>query len=108
MKITDRFSVSELARLTGKSRPSVYKYLLSYEMRRFADLPALMADLFRAIEAGEPRERIEQFALVNFGRTAKPGVGEDEVEDVCRIIRDHREKIDLSQLKEYLLKEIGK
>ena len=39
MPITDYMTVTELARLTHKSRPSIYKYVESYEQNNYDDIP---------------------------------------------------------------------
>ena len=31
MKITDRITITELSRMLGKSRPTVYKYIADFE-----------------------------------------------------------------------------
>ena len=57
MKITDMISISELARLLNKSRPTVYKYVSDYENGNFAGLPLSVKRLFNEIKNGNIPKR---------------------------------------------------
>ena len=39
MPITNYITITELARLTHKSRPSIYKYVENYEVSNYDDVP---------------------------------------------------------------------
>ena len=40
------FSITELSNLTGKTRPTIYKYLKAYEEDKYDDLPYSFIQLF--------------------------------------------------------------
>lgn len=46
-------TITELAKMTNKSRPSLYKYLSAYEEGRYDDLPRRFFLLFKKL--GDPR-----------------------------------------------------
>ncbi len=99
MKITDFISITELARLTGKSRPTLYKYLADYESGRIGDIPLLLLNLFRLIEGGCARSEVYRYCEENFGERRPPA---DEDEQILKLLRAHRGKIDLEKLKKFL------
>ncbi|MBQ8717530.1 MAG: hypothetical protein IJY43_06790 [Clostridia bacterium] len=47
MFITDIISITELSRLTGKSRPTIYKYINDYNIGNLDDIPFSMIKLFK-------------------------------------------------------------
>ena len=103
--ITETFSVTQLSRLTGKSRPTVYKYISDYESGNIAEVPKDFREVFRLISEGANRSDVYAYCEENF-ITAKFGNG--DLADIVGLITENKEKINLRQLKEYLVKEIEK
>ena len=101
MKITDFISITELARLTGKSRPTLYKYIADYESGRCGDIPLLMLDLFRLIDGGCARSAVYRYCEENFAKP-KSEQPQSQEEKILAMIRAHKGKIDLKKLEEFL------
>lgn len=101
--ITDNLSVTELARITGKSRPTLYKYISEYEEGERASVPKDIAGLFGLIEKGAGKREIYAYCENRFLPQA---FGEGRLGEVIRLIADNCEKIDLDALEKYIFKEL--
>ena len=103
--ITETFSVTQLSRLTGKSRPTVYKYISDYESGNIAEVPKDFREVFRLISEGANRSEVYAYCEENF---LAAQFGNGELAEIVGLITDNKDKINLQQLKEYLVKEIKK
>lgn len=104
MKITEMISITELSRLIGKSRPTVYKYISDYEHGELEQVPTTMVTLFQRIEK-ENITKQEVYAHCQkyfYKETDMPST----YDEVIRLIRENRDKLDLASLKNQLKKEI--
>ncbi len=114
MKITDMISISELARLLNKSRPTVYKYVSDYENGSFSGLPLSVKKLFDEIKSGNiPKREIYEYCEHWFsleGRVAAKGKKEKTVglKEIVKLLKEHQAKIDFRKLRDYIEKEIEK
>lgn len=105
MKITEMISITELSRLIGKSRPTVYKYISDYEKNERDQVPATMLKLFERIDK-ENITKAEVYTYCEkyfYNETETPST----YDDVIKLIRDNRDKLDLASLKRQLKKEIA-
>ena len=100
MKINDFISITELSRLTGKSRPTLYKYVAEYERGRTGELPLLMLNLVRLIDGGCAKSQVYRYCEENFA--AAPGKKSATDEEILSLIRAHRDSIDIEKLKKFL------
>ena len=57
MQITDIVTITELSKLLGKSRPTVYKYVSDYESGNYSSIPHSVKSLFDKIMSGETSKR---------------------------------------------------
>lgn len=102
MNIIDMFSITELSRLTGKSRPSLYKYIAAYERGDEDEVPALMRELFQMIKSNVAKTKIIAYCEEYFAVSAKKEATDDEL---FRFLKENRGKIDLESLKKYIEEE---
>ena len=100
--ITDTVSITELSRLTNKSRPTIYKWLMLYENESKDELPQVLARLFDLIADNGSKKDVYQFCEEQFI------VRDDDetLEEVLRLLRTNRSKLDLERIKNYILEEL--
>ena len=134
MKITEIVSITELSRLLGKSRPTVYKYVSDFESGNSANLPHSVKKLFLKIQSGEaPKREIYQYCQDWFvggqasnqvnnqvGNQVNNQVGAtDGVEDsravkkvtlkeIIRMLKQHEKRLDFKKIKQFIEEEIKK
>lgn len=101
--ITDAMTVTELSRLTNKSRPTVYKWVTLYDDGKISELPKPVAELFGLIEKHESRSNIYNFCETVFFDTS----GEDELREIIELIRNNKEKLDLQKIKNFITEELN-
>ena len=58
MIITDFISITELSRLTKKSRPTIYKYLDDFHLGNYDDIPYSIITLFKMAKTSTKAEII--------------------------------------------------
>ena len=102
--ITDLFSITELSNLTHKTRPTIYKYVNSYEVGELNDLPHVFVNLFDLIsKGGAKRKDIIKYCSDNFdGDKDNP-----KTIEIIKLIKDNQNEIDLYDLEKHI-KEIIK
>ena len=112
MKITDMISITELSRLLGKSRPTVYKYISDFESGNFSALPPSVKKLFLEIQAGNiPKRGIYEYCAHWFAGEAEVPKKTDKpvtLKEIFALLKKHERKIDLPKLKSYIEEELEK
>lgn len=104
MKVTEMISITELSRLIGKSRPTIYKYIYDYEHNDLDMVPNALVSLFNRIKNENISKReIYEYCDKYFANLNDTSSTYDEV---IYIIKNNKEKLDLGKLKRDLLKEI--
>ena len=99
-----KFSITELSNLTGKTRPSIYKYLKAYEDCKYDDLPYSFIQLFSLMEKNASRKEIIEYCEKNF-----KSIDEDiKINELINLIRANKEKIDFNYLKKVIEEEISR
>lgn len=110
MKITDMITITELSRLLGKSRPTVYKYISDFESGNFAALPHSVKKLFTEIQSGNiPKKGIYEYCEHWFvGETEAPKKKEKPVtlKEIIALLKKHERKLDLADLKKHIEEKI--
>ena len=113
MQITDIVSITELSKLLGKSRPTVYKYVSDYESGNYSALPNSVRSLFDKIVAGETSKRgVFEYCDYWFGnasfssqkKTEKPTT----LKDVIRLLKDNERHLNFTKIKQYIEEELRK
>ena len=105
MFITDLISITELSRLTKKSRPTIYKYINDYYNGNFDEIPYTFIKLFElSKEANVSKEKIKMYCLSNYG-----DFNNSENEDLKRIIEllnNNLDVLDLGKIKSFIEGEL--
>ena len=105
MRITDAITITELARLLQKSRPTIYKYILDYEQGNRDALPPSVAELFRQID----EEDLSYDDILAYCKR-RFGAPDEEITAECKhvidIIRANQHRIDFPKLERFLRKVI--
>ena len=96
-------TITELSNLTGKTRPTLYKYINAYELGFFDDVPFSFIQLFNLMEkANIKRKEIVDYCEANF----KSVDSDIKVNEIVTLIKSNKEKIDLDNLKKHIEEEI--
>ena len=96
MQITDMISITELSRITGKSRPTIYKYISDYQAGE--DVPEPFKKLFDGITNRMSKHDIYEYCEYYFceGSSGEEGLkGDAQLQEVIKLIEDNRNKINL-------------
>jgi hypothetical protein len=100
MKVTDLLTITELSRITNKSRPTLYKYISDFELGALDEIPPVMVKLFQSIVSGEfSKKDVYSYCDIYF-------MDDSELKDVILLIKENSKKLNLERLKEFILKEI--
>ena len=110
MKITDIISITELSRVLGKSRPTVYKYISDFESGNTLGLPHSVKKLFTQIASGDiPKRGIYEYCEHWFA-SGEPQKNEKQntvsLKELWKLIKDNEKKLDLEKIKAYIEKEL--
>lgn len=110
MKITDMITISELSRLLGKTRPTVYKYVSDFESGTLAALPSSVKKLFTEIVSGTiPKKGIYEYCEHWFvGETETPKKKDKPItlKEIFSLLKKHERKLDLADLKNYIEEKV--
>ena len=97
-------SITELSTLTGKTRPTLYKYIKSYEEGMLDEVPYTFIQLFNLMS----KPNVRRGEVVNFCKSNFMTVDKDEdVNDIIKLIKDNKDKIDLKKIKDMIEEEIN-
>ena len=113
MQITDFITITELSKLLGKSRPTVYKYISDYEAGNYAALPHSVKSLFDKIISGETSKRgvfeyCDHWFLGNIFSKKRSEDKTVNVNEIILLIKDNATTLNLSKLKKYIEEELKK
>ena len=110
MKITDMITITELSRLLGKSRPTVYKYISDFEEGNLAALPHSVKKLFTEIQSGNiPKKGIYEYCEHWFVGEPTPQKKKDKpvtLKEIISLLKKNEKKLDLTLLKAYIEEEL--
>lgn len=113
MQITDIVTITELSKLLGKSRPTVYKYVSDYESGNYSALPHSVKSLFDKIVAGETSKRgVFEYCDYWFGSSSFFGSPKTEktftLKDLFKMLKENERRLDLSKIKTFIEEELKK
>ena len=98
------FSITELSNLTGKSRPSVYKYLNAYEEGKLDDIPFSFIKLIEFMN----KPNVNRAEIADFCKSTFQEIDADlKVNEVMTLIKNNKQKIDFEKLKQFIEEEIN-
>lgn len=102
--ITDTITITELSRLTNKSRPTIYKWITLYENKNSEELPQVISQLFDKIAGCVSKKEIYQFCEDKFAVKNDDG----ELEEILQLLRKYRSQLNLEKIRNFILEEINK
>ena len=105
MVITDIISITELSRLTKKSRPSIYKYINEYNDRNFDDIPFSFIKLLDMAYTNRSKAEIIAYCHTTYGTDATSSL-DRETQELINLIVLNRNAIDINRVKKFILEEL--
>ena len=97
------FTITELSNLTGKTRPTLYKYINAYDDGDLDSVPYSFIQLFNLME----RPNIKRSDVVNYCNANFISVDKDEeVSIFVKFIKENKEKIDFIKIRKIIEEEI--
>ena len=99
------FSITELSSLTKKSRPTLYKYIDAYDYGVYDDIPYSFITLFELMNReGVSRKEIIAYCEANFQKVEE----DPQINEIVSLLKQNKDRINFSNLKDYLNKELAK
>ena len=99
------FSITELSNLTGKTRPTIYKYVKAYIDGHYDDLPYSFIQLFNLMD----KDEVNKKEIVDYCNNNFKSVDEDmKIQEIISLIKNNKEKLDLDNIKKMIEEEISK
>ena len=106
MKLTDFMCITELARRTGRTRPTLYKYVKDYEEERFDDIPYSFLKLMQLAEEPDTSRRdLIEYCEKHY---SKGDERTPELRELIELITANADKLDLPRIKKIIETEIKK
>ena len=97
------FSITELSNLTGKTRPTLYKYISAYVNNNLDSIPYSFIKLFELMNTPNVKKRdIVEFCNATFVNVDKDA----DINELIKLIKENKEKIDISKIKSFIMEEI--
>ncbi len=90
-----KFSITELSSLTGKSRPTLYKYMTNYEEKKYDNIPYSFIKLFDLIS----NENIYNKEIVEYCNKTFKKIDDEDFNEFVEFLRKNKNLIDFNQLK---------
>lgn len=103
MFITDIISITELSRLTGKSRPTIYKYINDYNVGNYDDIPFSIIELFK-MSASCSKSDVILYCHKTYGQNTH--TYNEETQEVIDLIVKNNAKLDIVKIKTFILEEL--
>ncbi|MBO5206069.1 MAG: hypothetical protein J6C09_00630 [Clostridia bacterium] len=105
MLVRDLISITELSRITNKSRPTLYKYLNDYHIGKYDEIPYSFIIMFDMIEKNEATKS----DIINYCRKTYSTVsnGNDaELDEIVGMLTRNRDKLNLTEIKKLITERI--
>ena len=97
------FTITELSNLTGKTRPTLYKYISSYDSGDLDSVPYSFIQLFNLME----KPNVKKSEIVNYCNDNFINVDKDEeINNLVKYIKENKNKINFVRLREIIAEEI--
>ena len=107
MEVTDAISITEIAKLLKKSRPTVYKYISDFEMGNELAVPEAVCQLFHMIVDSEiSKAEIVRYCEKRFG--APDLEVSEECQEIINLLRKYEKDLDLRRIRKFIDKEIDR
>lgn len=102
--MNDIISVTELSRLTGKTRPTIYKYIKDFEQDKYDSVPYTFLMLLELMDDEETtKQDIVEYCKKHYsdGEELSP-----QLSEIIELLKAHSETINLTKIKIIIEKEI--
>ena len=107
MEVTDAISITEIAKLLKKSRPTVYRYISDFEMGNELAVPEAVCQLFHMIVDSEiSKAEIVRYCEKRFG--APDLEVSEECQEIINLLRKYEKDLDLRRIRKFIDKEIDR
>ena len=112
MQITDIVTITELSKLLGKSRPTVYKYVSDYESGNYSAIPHSVRSLFDKIMSGETSKRgVLEYCDHWFGAKTQPESKSaadkpTTLKEIIKMLKENERLLSLSRIKSFIEEEL--
>lgn len=103
MLITDIITITELSRLTQKSRPTLYKYVNDYKNNNLDEIPYSFIRLFELAREGGSKNSIIDYCKITYGDKS---VNKDDINKILFMISENVDKLDLKKIINFIEGEI--
>ena len=98
-------SITELSNLTGKTRPTIYKYVKAYVDGNYDDLPYSFIQLFNLMD----KDPVNRNEVIDYCNSNFKSIEEDvNVQEIISLIKNNLEKLNLENIKKFIEEEISK
>lgn len=105
MIITDLITITELSRLTKKSRPTIYKYINEYEKGNYDEIPYSMITLFEMAKTATKAE-IVAYCNSTYG-TGCVSICNAQMQELINLLVTNQEHLDIAKIKDFIMEEIN-
>ena len=106
MQINEIISVTELSRLTGRTRPTIYKYIKDHAEGNYDDIPYTFLMLLNlADEEGCTYSDVVKYCREQYAQAKH---SDKRVQRVIDLISANADKLDLAALEKHIEEEIKK
>ena len=107
MQVTDAISITEIAKLLKKSRPTVYKYISDFEMGNELAVPEAVCQLFHLIVDSEiSKAEIVRYCEKRFG--APELEISEECQEIINLLRKYERQLDLRRIRKFIEREVDR
>ena len=103
MKVNMVLSITELSSLTGKTRPTLYKYINCFNNDEYDDVPYSFIQLFTLMSKID----VKRSEVINYCKNSFSLSEDEELNDLIKYIKNNRNKIDLKKVKGLIEEEIN-
>lgn len=105
MFITDLVSITELSRITQKSRPTIYKYISDYKMHNYDDIPYTFIQLLKISES----DTTTHLDIVRYCKNiyGEKNITDREMLDIIDLLENNKGRLNLEKIKTIILEEIN-
>ena len=105
MIITDLIPITELSRLTKKSRPTIYKYLRDFSSGNYDNIPYSIINLFRMADTAT-KDEIISYCNSTYGMSFA-NASSAELQNLLDLIVSNQDHLDLKKIKEFIMEELN-
>ncbi len=106
MKLNDFMSITELSRLTGKTRPTLYKYVRDYDGGKYDEIPySFLVLLQLAEEPDVSRADLIEYCDKHYTRKTETSLA---LRELIEFITANENRLDLVRVRKIIETEIDK